>query len=84
MASDALGDGDNNWWVAKLEAVDLASGSARVIASAKTQVGVPRVSPDGRTVAYIAGRMSDFPLFAGDLYTVTFAAWFDKYLGGAQ
>jgi hypothetical protein len=29
VATDARGDGDNNWWVARLEAVDLATGAAR-------------------------------------------------------
>ena len=73
VATDAVGDGDNNWWVAKLEAVDLASGAARTIAQPKTQAAQPRVSPDGKTVAFIGGLMSDFPVFGGDLYAVPFA-----------
>lgn len=73
VASDAVGDGDNNWWVAKIEAVDLATGAARTIAAPKTQIGYPRVSADGRTVTYIGGLMSDFPVFGGDLWAVPFA-----------
>ena len=72
VATDAKGDGDNNWWVARLEAVDLASGAAREIARPTTQIDAPRVSPDGRTVAFIGGLMSDFGPVGGDLYTVPF------------
>jgi dipeptidyl aminopeptidase/acylaminoacyl peptidase len=73
VATDAVGDGDNNWWVAKVEAIDAATGAARTIASPKTQAGYPRVSGDGRTVFYIGGLMSDFPVIGGDLYAVPFA-----------
>jgi len=73
VATDAKGDGDNNWWVARLEAVDLATGAAREIAAPVTQINAPRVSPDGKTVAFIGGLMSDFGPVGGDLYTVPFA-----------
>ena len=73
VASDAKGDGDNNWWVARLEAVDLATGATRQIAAPTTQIDAPRVSPDGKTVAFIGGLMSDFGPVGGDLYTVPFA-----------
>ena len=70
VATAAKGNGDNNWWVAKLIAVDLAGGQARVIAEPKMQMNFPRVSPDGKTVALIGGLMSDFGSVGGDLYTV--------------
>jgi dipeptidyl aminopeptidase/acylaminoacyl peptidase len=73
VATAAKGNGDNNWWVAKLIAVDAASGTARIIASPTTQLNMPRVSPDGLTVAYIGGLMSDFGSVGGDLYSVPFA-----------
>jgi dipeptidyl aminopeptidase/acylaminoacyl peptidase len=73
VATDAVGDGDNNYWVARLEAVDLATGAARPIASPALQIAQPRVSPDGKTVAYIGGLMSDFGSIGGDLYMVPFA-----------
>ncbi|HEX8603719.1 MAG TPA: S9 family peptidase, partial [Pseudoduganella sp.] len=73
VATGAKGNGDNNWWVAKLAYVDAASGALRVIASPTTQLNLPRVSPDGQTVAYIGGLMSDFGSIGGDLYTVPLA-----------
>jgi len=69
VATAAKGDGDNNWWIAKLVAVDLA-GETKVLASPSYQMNFPRVSPDGRTVAFIGGIMSDFGSVGGDLYTV--------------
>lgn len=73
VATGAKGNGDNNWWVAKLAWVDAASGALRVIASPATQLNLPRVSPDGKTVAYVGGLMSDFGAIGGDLYTVPLA-----------
>ncbi len=72
VATAAKGNGDNNWWVAKLEAVDLKSGAVRVIAAPKMQMNTPRVSPDGKTVSFIGGLMSDFGSVGGDVYTVAF------------
>ncbi len=63
----AKGDGDNNWWVAKLEAFGL-DGSERVIAAPAMQMNFPRVSADGRSVAFIGGLMSDFGSVGGDVY----------------
>jgi dipeptidyl aminopeptidase/acylaminoacyl peptidase len=37
------------------------------------QMNQPRVSPDGRTVAFIGGLMSDFGSIGGDVYTVPLA-----------
>ena len=73
IATSAKGNGDNNWWVAKLSHVDAASGALRIVASPATQANMPRVSPDGRTVAFIGGLMSDFGSIGGDVYTVPLA-----------
>lgn len=72
VATAAEGNGDNNWWIASLRAFG-RDGSARVIAAPDTQIAFPRVSPDGRTVAFIGGLMSDFGAFGGDVYTVPLA-----------
>jgi len=73
VVTSALGNGDNNWWVATLDAVDAQTGAVRPIAKPSTQLNMPRVSPDGRTVAYIGGLMSDFGSIGGDVWTVPLA-----------
>jgi len=70
--TEAKGDGDNNWWVARLAAVGL-DGSFREIAAPPVQMKFPKVSPDGKTVAFIGGLHSDFGPVGGDLWTVPFA-----------
>ncbi|WP_404367527.1 S9 family peptidase [Sphingomonas sp. MMS24-J45] len=70
VVTSALGNGDNNWWVATLDAVDAATGAVRNIAKPKTQINAPRVSADGRNVAYIGGLMSDFGSVGGDIWSV--------------
>jgi dipeptidyl aminopeptidase/acylaminoacyl peptidase len=73
VATSARGNGDNNWWVAELDAIDAATGAVRRIAAPPMQMDFPRVSPDGRMVAFIGGLMSDFGSVGGDVYTVPFA-----------
>jgi len=70
VTTSAQGNGDNNWWIATIDHVDLASGALTRLAAPKAQVNFPRVSPDGRTVAFISGLMSDFGSVGGDVYTV--------------
>lgn len=73
VVTSAKGNGDNNWWVATLGHVDAATGKLRVIAAPAMQMNMPHVSPDGRTVAFIGGLMSDFGSVGGDVYTVPLA-----------
>ena len=70
VATAAKGDGDNNWWIAALDRVDLASGTLTPITAPKDQLNYPRMSPDGNAVAYIGGIMSDFGSVGGDLWLV--------------
>ena len=72
VVTSALGNGDANWWVATLDAVDATTGAVRNIARPATQLNIPRVSPDGLTVAYLGGLMSDFGSIGGDVWTVPF------------
>lgn len=71
--TSAKGNGDNNWWVATLGHVDAASGTLRVLAAPKMQMNIPRVSPDGKSVAFIGGLMSDFGSVGGDIFTLALA-----------
>jgi dipeptidyl aminopeptidase/acylaminoacyl peptidase len=73
VATTVLGNGDANWWIATLDAIDASTGAVREIARPNTQINFPRVSPDGTTVAFIGGLMSDFGSVGGDVYTVPFA-----------
>ena len=73
VGTAAPGDGDNNWWTAKLYAFSETDASARVIyapADSRQQLAAPKVSRDGATLAFIAGIMSDFGSTGGDVYTM--------------
>ncbi|HJT46362.1 MAG TPA: hypothetical protein VJ721_08850, partial [Chthoniobacterales bacterium] len=59
VATAAPGPGDNNWWIAQIYKIDIASGKATSIYKPLLQIAVPRWSPDGRQVAFIEGIMSD-------------------------
>ena len=73
VATSARGNGDNNWWVATLGHIDLHSGALRIIAAPRMQMSLPHVSPDGRSVAFVGGLMSDFGSVGGDVFTVPVA-----------
>jgi dipeptidyl aminopeptidase/acylaminoacyl peptidase len=67
VATAAYGSGDNNWWIAHLYAVNGAGGAMREIYKPKWQIAEPLVSPDGKSVAFIEGLMSDEGLTGGDV-----------------
>ena len=71
VASAAPGPGDNNWWIAQIYTVDLANGDAVSIYKPSLQVAVPRWSPDGKSIAFIEGLMSDEGFHGGDLFTIS-------------
>lgn len=71
VGTAAHGDGDNNWWIAELARFDLATGAMRRIAKPDYQMSFPRVAPDGHSVQFIGGLMSDFGAVGGDLYEVS-------------
>jgi dipeptidyl aminopeptidase/acylaminoacyl peptidase len=71
--------GENNWWVAKLytqSAVPDSKPSA-ILAPSKIsgplhglQIAQPHWSPDGKTIAFIGGLMSDQGVTGGDVWVV--------------
>jgi len=69
-ATAAPGPGDDNWYVAKLYAIDAATGKASVVAKPARQIAAPRWSPDGARIAYISGLMSDEGSTGGDVFVV--------------
>jgi dipeptidyl aminopeptidase/acylaminoacyl peptidase len=69
-ATAAHGSGDANWWIARLYRVNAQAGEMREIYRPKLQIANPRVSPDGKNVAFIEGLMSDEGSTGGDIYLV--------------
>ena len=67
----APGPGDNNWWIAKLYTMPADSGKMDEIYKPETQMAMPRWSPDGGTIAFIEGLMSDEGFTGGDVFTVS-------------
>jgi dipeptidyl aminopeptidase/acylaminoacyl peptidase len=71
VATAAPGPGDNNWWIAQVYTIDIAKGNASSIYKPSLQVAIPRRSPDGKSIAFIEGLMSDEGFHGGDLLTMT-------------
>jgi acylaminoacyl-peptidase len=71
VATAAPGPGDNNWWIAQIYTIDIAKGNATAIYKPWFQIAVPRWSPDGKSIAFIQGLMSDEGFHGGDLFTMT-------------
>jgi dipeptidyl aminopeptidase/acylaminoacyl peptidase len=69
-ATAAHGSGDANWWIARLYRVSAQTGEMREIYKPKLQIASPRVSPDGKNVAFIEGLMSDEGSTGGDIFLV--------------
>jgi len=76
VGTAAHGDGDDNYWFARLYAFDRASGRATELLhpGLREQLADPVVSPDGRSVAFIGGLMSDFGATGGDVFLLPLKA----------
>jgi dipeptidyl aminopeptidase/acylaminoacyl peptidase len=72
-ATAAHGNGDANWWIARLYLINTQSGELREIYKPKLELTLPRVSPDGKNVAFIEGLMSDEGVTGGDIHVVPIA-----------
>ena len=71
VATAAHGNGDDNWYVAQIYIFDAANLAEPLsIYKSDMQIGTPKWSPDGKTIAFIAGLMSDEPVVGGDIYTL--------------
>jgi len=67
--------GENNWWTARLYSQAVSGSPALVLNPAQVsgplhglQVAVPRWSPDGKSIAFIGGLMSDQGVTGGDVW----------------
>ena len=69
----ARGAGDTNWYVARLYFANANTGEMREIYKPKLQIADPRISWDGKSVAFIEGLMSDEGSTGGDIHVVPVA-----------
>jgi dipeptidyl aminopeptidase/acylaminoacyl peptidase len=71
VTTAAPGPGDNNWWIAQIYTIGIAKGNATSIYKSSLQVAVPRWSPEGKSIGFIEGLMSDEGFHGGDLFTIS-------------
>ena len=71
VATAAPGPGDNNWWIAQIYTIDISKANATSIYKPWLQVAVPHWSPDGKSIAFIEGLMSDEGFHGGDLFSMS-------------
>ncbi|MGZ4868470.1 MAG: S9 family peptidase, partial [Candidatus Angelobacter sp.] len=72
VTTAAHGNGDNNWYVAQIYTIPAAGGDMKSIYTPPidSQIALPAWSPDGKSVAFISGIMSDEPAVGGDIFIV--------------
>ncbi len=70
VVSSALGNGDNNWWIAELSILDATTGLMKPLYKPSLQVSYPAWSPDGKSIAFIEGLMSDEDSVGGDIFLI--------------
>jgi dipeptidyl aminopeptidase/acylaminoacyl peptidase len=69
-ATAARGEGDNNWWIAQLYTISGDSGAMTPIykPGVQQQIAAPRWSPDGKTILFVGGLMSDEGSTGGEIF----------------
>jgi len=70
VVTSALGNGDNNWYIAELSVLDAATGLMKSIHKPALQIAMPAWSPDGKSIAFIEGLMSDESSVGGDIFVI--------------
>jgi dipeptidyl aminopeptidase/acylaminoacyl peptidase len=70
VVSSALGNGDNNWWIAELSTLDATTGVMKSVYKPKLQIANPVWSLDGKQIAFIEGIMSDEGITGGDIHII--------------
>ncbi|HEX3745626.1 MAG TPA: S9 family peptidase [Bryobacteraceae bacterium] len=66
------GAGDDNWWIAQLYTMPAEGGALKVMykPSVDRQIAAPRWSPDGKSIVFIGGLMSDQGSTGGDVFAI--------------
>jgi dipeptidyl aminopeptidase/acylaminoacyl peptidase len=64
----AHGAGDANWYVAEIYTLQADSGAIKSLYKPAQQIAGPRWSPDGGSIAFIGGLMSDEGSTGGDVF----------------
>src|SRR5215472_12207446 len=72
VTTAAHGNGDNNWYIAQIYTIPAAGGDMKSIYKppVDSQIAIPKWSPDGKSVAFISGIMSDEGAVGGDIFIV--------------
>jgi dipeptidyl aminopeptidase/acylaminoacyl peptidase len=70
ITTAAPGEGDNNWYIAQICLLPATGGALKSIYKPPLQIAVPRWSPDGTRIAFIAGLMSDEGATGGDIFVI--------------
>jgi dipeptidyl aminopeptidase/acylaminoacyl peptidase len=70
VATAAPPPGDDGWYVSELYSIDATSGKALSLFKPSLQIGCPRFSRDGRSIAFIAGIMSDEGVIGGEIFVL--------------
>src|SRR5205085_3177148 len=67
----APGSGDANWYIAQLYTLPAAGSALKSVfkPNDQMQIAVPKWSPDGKSIAFIGGLLSDEGATGGDIYT---------------
>jgi len=70
--SAAPGVGDNNWWIAQLYKLPSSGGELHPVYKppVERQIAEPRWTPDGQSILFIGGLMSDEGSTGGEIYRV--------------
>jgi dipeptidyl aminopeptidase/acylaminoacyl peptidase len=63
--------GDDNWYIAQLYTQQVNGGAPLSIYKPQLQIALPRWSPDGKSVAFIEGLMSDEGATGGEIYQLS-------------
>jgi dipeptidyl aminopeptidase/acylaminoacyl peptidase len=69
-ATGATGDANDNWWFAKLFRIDVEDDKTTALVTPALQIASPVWAPDGKSIAFLGGLMSDFIAPGGEVFVV--------------